>query len=175
MKTLYKLRTIALAAAATLGLTACPPWNELDLWEPIYMSRADLEASVKVTAPRELGDAGKIWVYGSQIFVCEKYKGVHVFDNSNPRNLRSTAFVEVPGCVDIAVKDSILFADNSTDLVAIDLVKRELVAREKGAFTVIVAPDGTHFTAAVANSDDVIVGFKRIKGYTDATTSAVNR
>jgi hypothetical protein len=164
---------IVLAAAATLGLTACPPWNELDLWEPIYMSRADLEVSVKVTEPRELNDAGKIWVHDSQIFICEKYKGVHIIDNRNPKSPQRTAFVEVPGCVDIAVKDNILFADNSADLVAIDLTQRKLVAREKNAFAVIVAPDGINYPTTVRNSSDVIVGFKRIKGYSDSGSTSV--
>jgi hypothetical protein len=127
------------------------------------MTRAELEASVKFVAAKPLSEAGKIYVRGDQLFICEPYQGVHVIDNRNPRSPHATDFIEIPGCVDIAVLNNILYADNAVDLVAVDLTKREVVAREPKAFTAIVSPSGWW----ARSSDDeakgkIVVGFTKI-------------
>ena len=51
----------------------------------------------------------------------EVNKGIHVIDNSNAASPVNAAFIDLPGNVDIAVKENILYADFYTDLVAIDI------------------------------------------------------
>lgn len=157
MKAICKTASAALAA---LCCTACPaPYTYMD-YAPVYMRRGDLEQSVKWAAPRELHNSGKIWTQGSQIFICERYKGVHVIDNQDPRHPARTAFIEIAGCLDIAVQGSILYADNAADLIAIDLDERRETARTRNAFRTIAAPNGQAYPQPQP-SDSVIVDFKK--------------
>jgi len=90
-------------------------------YEAIIMKTSDLPKSINSVAATELTNPGKIYNYGNYILINEKYKGVHIFDNSDPSNPANIGFITVPGCLDMAVKDDILYVDNSTDLVAIDI------------------------------------------------------
>lgn len=88
---------------------------------PIYMSYDDLREAVKTTSARELNNPGKIYFKDSYIFINEELKGVHIIDNRNPSNPQNIGFIEIPGNVDIAIKNDILYADSYIDLVAIDI------------------------------------------------------
>lgn len=88
---------------------------------PVYMERAEFKNAVKVTSAEEISQPGKIYLKDNYIFINENMKGIHVIDNSDPANPEIIAFVEIPGNVDMAVKDSILYADSFTDLVALDI------------------------------------------------------
>lgn len=88
---------------------------------PVYMSYNDLRSAVKLTASRDLVNPGKIYFKDGYIFINEELKGIHIIDNSNPQNPENIGFIEIPGNVDIAVKDDILYADSYIDLVAIDI------------------------------------------------------
>jgi hypothetical protein len=88
---------------------------------PVYLSYTDLRSAVKMTAARELNNPGKIYFKDQFIFINEKMAGVHVFDVSDPKNPQNKGFIEIPGNVDIAIKDNILYADSYIDLVSIDV------------------------------------------------------
>lgn len=86
------LATVCLACAVIFlfskGDTAYGP-ERSENYVPVYMTRAELEGSVKyLDGERGMSDPGKIYVYGDRIFVNEKYRGVHVIDNSDPYNPR---------------------------------------------------------------------------------------
>jgi hypothetical protein len=149
------------AAVAAICCTACPTYN-YDHYEPQYMSRQDLLVSVKSLGAKELSDIGKLWINGSNIYICERYKGVHIIDNTNPSAPVAVDFIQIPGCLDIAVRGDILYADNATDLIAYNLTTKQVAARHGNAFRTIVSPDGTYFTQP-RKDDMVIVGFKRIE------------
>jgi len=88
---------------------------------PVYMSYEDLRSAVKMSTAREMNNPGKIYFKDQYIFINEKMKGVHVYDVSNPNNPQNKGFIEIPGNVDIAIKDNILYADSYVDLVSIDV------------------------------------------------------
>ncbi|CAN5176851.1 hypothetical protein BH09BAC1_BH09BAC1_25870 [soil metagenome] len=115
-------------------------------YEPVYMTYAELRASVASEAPRALNNPGKIWFSGNYIFINEKEKGIHVINNSNPSSPINEAFINIPGNLDVAVRGNILFADNYVDLVAIDIttptnvtvakrIENALPQRGSGGFT----------------------------------------
>lgn len=89
------------------------------------MDYATLRQSVASEAPRNLENPGKIYIFGSYLFVNEVNEGVHVIDNRNPAAPVIRAFIKIPGNVDIAVQGSVLFADSYVDLVAIDISNPE--------------------------------------------------
>ena len=116
-------------------------------YTPVLMARNVLEKSIKWIDARELERPGKIYRKGDYLFINEKYRGIHVVDNSDPASPSNVGFIQVPGCIDMAVKGSILYADNAVDLVAIDIStpeNMEETARVKNVFPEI-APPGTNW------------------------------
>lgn len=89
--------------------------------EPVYMLRADLREAVQVAQPRVMENPGKIYAMGHYLFVNEVNEGVHVIDNRNPASPQLLSFIQIPGNIDMAVKDNILYADSYIDLVALDI------------------------------------------------------
>ena len=51
----------------------------------------------------------------------DKYRGIHVINNSNPLQPRKIGFIRIPGNVDISVKDDFLYADSLMDLIVLDI------------------------------------------------------
>ncbi|MFY9151332.1 MAG: hypothetical protein WAO52_04895 [Prolixibacteraceae bacterium] len=88
---------------------------------PVYMSYEDLRSAVKITTGRELNNPGKIYFKDQYIFINEKMKGIHIYDVSDPSNPVNKGFIEIPGNIDIAIKDNTLYADSYIDLVSIDV------------------------------------------------------
>jgi hypothetical protein len=90
-------------------------------YEPVYITKDVARANVKSNSPRKLENPGKIYIRDQYIFLNEVDRGIHVIDNSNPKNPRNVAFINIPGNMDIAVKGNILYADLYSDLLAIDI------------------------------------------------------
>ena len=88
---------------------------------PIYLSYDELRSSVALEGPREIKNPGKIYFKGQYLYVNELEKGIHVINNADPYNPVNTAFINIPGNVDIAIKENILYADSYIDLLAIDI------------------------------------------------------
>lgn len=109
-----------LMTACTVENEDVAPQRESD-YLPVLMDADKLEGSIAYQPHKALENPGKFYLYGDFVFVSERYKGVHIINNADPENPFNVAFVSIPGCVDIAVKGTHLYADNATDLVAIDL------------------------------------------------------
>lgn len=90
-------------------------------YTPIIISKASLAQSVKLKPPTDIIEAAKIYYKDKYIFISEQYEGVHIIDNTNPSAPINKAFIAVLGCVDMAIKNDVLYVDNAVDLVAIDL------------------------------------------------------
>jgi hypothetical protein len=133
---------------------------------PIYMSYDDLRTAVKKSSSRDLVNPGKIYFKDNYIFIVEELKGIHIINNISPSNPQKTGFIEVPGCVDIAVKNSTLYADSYVDLVAIDVSDlnniRE-VSRVKDIFPFTVPATGNDYRIAEVDKDKGVVTGWEIK------------
>ncbi|MFC2096279.1 LVIVD repeat-containing protein [Bacteroidota bacterium] len=88
---------------------------------PIYITYDELRASVQSETSRSLENTGKIYFYNDYLFINEYLDGIHIIDNSDPSTPQNIGFINIPGNVDIAVKDDILYADSYVDLVALDI------------------------------------------------------
>ncbi len=88
---------------------------------PVYMDRHEFKKAVKITGSQDIVQPGKIYFKDNYIFINESLKGIHVIDNTNPSAPAFISFISIPGNVDMAIKDSILFADSYIDLVALDI------------------------------------------------------
>jgi len=141
MKPKYLLIMVALAPVL---LSVYCDFEPHTAYSPILMERAELEYSVMVTTPKNLKNPGKIYLFGDVVFVVEKLEGIHLIDNSDRTNPKQYSFLNVPGCVDLAVKDRVMYVDNAVDLIAVDIsdVKNlKVTERHKNVFPELTPPD----------------------------------
>ena len=144
-------------------------YNPSDYY-PILMERSELEKSVFVRDNQEIVNPGKIYYKDNYIYLNEKFKGIHVIDISNPASPERIAFINIPGCIDIAIKNNSLFADNAIDLVSIDLSDRvqslNVSKRVKNVFSESTPPDLDYIPAAFNHSNrpanTIIVAWKSV-------------
>lgn len=131
---------------------------------PQYMSYSDLRKPAKSLPAYAVATAGKIYIKDNYLFVNEKYKGIHVFDNSNPAAPVNLSFIEIPGNVDMAVKGNYLFADNYVDLIVLDIsnvMQPVEVSRLKDIFPYTIPETPGNFPiSAIDKQQGVIVGWQ---------------
>ena len=116
---------------------------------PVYLSYEDLREAVKKTDPQDLKNPGKIYFKDNYIFINEFFKGIHIIDNNNPNSPVEKAFIEIPGNVDIAIKENTLYADSYIDLVALDISNMDDIKetyRIKDVFPYAVPPKEVELT-----------------------------
>jgi hypothetical protein len=96
--------------------------------DPVYLSYQELRSSVAVEEPLALGEIKRVYVYQSAafperraIFLNRENEGIHVLDNSDPRNPVNIAFISIPGNTEISIRDDYLYADSYIDLVTLDI------------------------------------------------------
>lgn len=112
-------------------------------YEPVMLNYGDLPKSVVLEQAHTGGNIIQVLPYGNLILALERYKGVHVYDNTDKANPVAKGFLKIAGCTSIAAKDNILYADNSVDLVAIDMNTWQVVNRQKQVFSAPAPPDGS--------------------------------
>ena len=116
-------RLLILFSFIGLALTSCED-KRLQTYManvPVYMSYEALRSSFEVVSGASLEKPGKISFYGSHMFVNEYQKGIHVVDLSDPTQPELKAFIEVPGNVDMAIRNNLLYAESFVDLLVIDI------------------------------------------------------
>ena len=88
---------------------------------PVIMSKADFRNSVEILSPQAIDESGKIYTYGDYIFINDRFQGILIIDNTNPQTPQETAYIKIPGNIDITIKNNYLYADSSIDLVVFDI------------------------------------------------------
>ncbi len=100
---------------------ACEDTYSYTTSEPVYVSYEDFRVPITTGEAQVMETPGKLYFIAPYILVNERHKGIHIIDNSDPTNPINTAFIKIEGNVDMAVKNSVLYADSYTDLLAIDI------------------------------------------------------
>jgi hypothetical protein len=86
-----------------------------------------------------------------------------VIDNSDPTNPDIVTFIEIPGNVDLAIRENILYADSYVDLVAIDIGDLDHiteVGRVEEAFPYIIPFYETGIVEDIDEGQGVITGWR---------------
>ncbi|MBI9035907.1 MAG: hypothetical protein JEZ03_15705 [Bacteroidales bacterium] len=137
-------------------------------YKPVLMKRDKLEASIVFQDAQVLKAPGKIYFKDQYILINEKYKGVHIINNTDPSNPVNIGFINVPGMVDMAMKANTLYVDNAVDLVAIDLSDLpniNVTDRKENVFPELVPPgyDFLPYQYAIGNRPEntVIVRWEK--------------
>jgi len=94
--------------------------EETEGMRPYYFEGEEWK-SFSVSGPEPIQRLGKIYYKDPHIFVIERNKGIHIIDNTNPANPAHLRFINLKSCRDVAIKGNILYADNHTDLLSIDI------------------------------------------------------
>lgn len=118
------MRKSLLFCFGLIVLTAYEPVQEdpyYPEYKPVIVTRDVLESSVAFQQPRELENPGRIYIKDDYIFINEKYKGIHVINNADSANPQKVGFIRIPGCLNMAIKNNAMYADNAVDLVTIDI------------------------------------------------------
>jgi hypothetical protein len=90
--------------------------------EPIIMTATEFRNSVSVLPQGEkIETCGKLCFYNGFLYISETGKGIHIIDNRKPSAPQNVGYIELPGNVDIAVKNELLYADALVDLVWFDV------------------------------------------------------
>lgn len=136
---IYTILFLSLAliqACEVLNFGETEPVGTVEGLRPIYVPELDWD-EIKVSEPRPIEFLGKIYYKDNLIYVNERNKGFHVIDNSDPTNPTPLKFIQVYGSEDIAIKGNMLYADNVSDLVTIDISDLEnlsVVNRVRGLY-----------------------------------------
>ncbi len=119
------MKKIYLLSLAIIGLLASCTDQEVTEkvvgLKPVYGTLDDLSSLIKTTENEPLKTVGKIYVYQNKLLINEVGEGVHIFDNSDPSNPVNEKFISIPGNVDVAIKNSYMYADMGVGLVTIDI------------------------------------------------------
>ena len=110
---------------------------------PVYMSYEELRTPLTISGEQELKQPGKIYFKDEFMYINEYQQGIHVVDLSDPANPTPKAFIEIPGNVDMAIRNEVLYADSYVDLLLIDIsnpvAPREIKRIEK-LFEYVIPP-----------------------------------
>lgn len=150
-----------------------PYYEPYSQYKPILMDRDELENSIAYTSAKEMLEPGKIYLKGDTIYINEKYKGIHIIDNSDPSSPKNIAFIVIPGCIDMAMKGDVLFADNSVDLIAIkmsgDISQIKITKRIRNTFPELTPPDNrsmqSQYLPEYRPENTLIVGWEKIEAH----------
>jgi hypothetical protein len=139
--------------------------DPFDEWTPYFMKRPELEKSISLSSARDMTYPGKIWTDDNTrtIYVVERYKGLHIIDNTDPASPQRRGFIIAPGCMDVAVKDGIIYLDNAVDLVAFDPAANNgagaVTKRLTNYFPEPASPAGERYDGH--SPDMILVGWRR--------------
>ncbi len=125
--TQYSILTILALSSFLTGCEQdrCTRVEEYIAYEPVFMRIDEMRVPANYVAAKSLTVPGKIFYYKGYLLINEMHMGVHVIDNRQPENPVNLGFIEIPGNLDMAVHNDILYTDSYLDLVAIDIKNPE--------------------------------------------------
>lgn len=127
MKRLLKLLpAMFLAILSTFFLHGClkdtvNTTQRYVIFRPVYKTVQEVRENIKTTTPVAIQFPGKIYIKDKYIFIAESFQGIHILDNSDPASPKNIGFLDIPGNVDMAIKNNTLYADMYSDLLTIDI------------------------------------------------------
>lgn len=129
---------------------SCEETRHFIEFEALYAQPEEFRIDPSYSQDRKLEYPGKIYYYNNIVMINEKYEGIHLFDNSDPYNPQKLGFLNIPGNVDVAIKDNIMYADSYVDLLAIDVSdfkNPQMLCRDEEVFQVYnwVSPELGYF------------------------------
>lgn len=130
-------------------------------YKPIILKRADFEKSISLEGSKQVEKSAKVYIFDKLIFVNDKHKGFHIFNNSTPSNPVKEKFLKIPGATDIAIRNNTFYINQATDLIVLTFNFSDhtykLEKRIKNVFPQMLSPDGDRYYDL--KEDEVIVNW----------------
>jgi len=130
-------------------------------YEAVSLNRTELDAAIKFEDNVIMTSASKIYIFDKYIFINDKRRGFHIYDNSDPENPVKKTFLHVPGATDVAIRDDVFFINQATDLISItpdlETLSLSVNKRIENVFPEIISPDGY---SEYVGSNKVVVYWK---------------
>jgi hypothetical protein len=120
MKKTIGLTTLLLSAWAISSCEKNKETTTVEGYRPIYATTEDLN-NIEMRTDEPLENPGRIYTYENYLLVNDQSKGIHIYDNAEPASPSHVSFIAIPGNMDFSVRQGILYADNITDLVLVDI------------------------------------------------------
>jgi hypothetical protein len=125
--------------------------EKYQLFEPVYALKSTVLANINGDPGTPMSQAGQIYVKGSYIYLNDPDKGIHIIDNSDPAHPVQTAFLNIPGNLNIGIRNNILYADMYADVLSIDISnvhQVKILGMLRSFFTTrVFAPDTNYVIA----------------------------
>jgi hypothetical protein len=121
MKKLIILTVFMIPFLTSCVEDGCKRSTQVFKYEGVYMAESDYRIQPEMQPSRDFENVKKIVRWGSYILLNEERQGVHFINNADPSNPINEGFLEIPGNLDFIVLGNMLYADNFTDLVVIDI------------------------------------------------------
>lgn len=159
-------RTLFLITASMLFLLSCEDkrYQTYTASVPQYMTYDELRVSFSVSGDEELVKPGKIYFKDQYMYINEYQKGIHVVDLSDPSDPGHKAFINIPGNVDMAIRNEILYADSYIDLVLVDIsdpVQPKEIKRIEELFEYVIPPyDPEYPLDEIDEEKGVVTGYE---------------
>ncbi len=160
-----KLLHTGLFVLLSIFFFGCPGDNNLyrEGYKPIYLED-NLAKKVYSTDPIPMQKPGKSVFDQHFLYINEQLKGIHVLDNSDPTNPTQLAFWHIPGNLDMAFYGNMLYADNATDLVVInvnDIYNIREISRDENVYEQQAYPSQTDVEfECVDPNKGVVIGWE---------------
>jgi len=116
-----------LILSTTLLLSGCPFIGFGDEGcNSSNVSSSAINSQIKHVGVSEFTQAptimGKIYLYQQYLLINSPYKGIYIYNNSDATQPLPLVYLDIPGNVDMAIKDGYLYVDSYSDLVTVRLV-----------------------------------------------------
>lgn len=95
------------------------PEGEVMGYAPVYTTEVDL--SISWSGPEVLNSPGQIYLIDTLVLLIEENQGIHVVGNSNPTSPNKLGFLKIDGASQLTIKDGVLYTNQYSDVIAIDL------------------------------------------------------
>lgn len=126
--------------------TVDPFWSN---YTPVTLTKTEFENSIEIQEKTPVTTSSKIYIIGDYIFINDKRKGFHIFDNTDKANPIKKKFLKIPGATDIAIRNNTLYINQATDLVVLDIdystFQVTIKKRLKNVFPELLSPNGESF------------------------------
>jgi len=165
MKTIFKTTVFAFSALMVFSCGKEKKNQVVDGYKPIYATAEDL-TSIDVKETEKLENPGRIYLYENYLLINDQAKGIHIYDNSNPNNPHQVSFISIPGNLDFSVTNGMLYADNITDMIIIDISNPAAPTyknRIKSVFPIQQFPDEFGAFECVDKEKGLVVGWEKTK------------
>ena len=92
-----------------------------EAWVPVYTTNTASIKAITAGPARSTVNAGKIYTAGNILYQVEQDSGIHVINYANPSSPQKLGFIRSFLCKEVTVKNGLIYTNNFSDLVVIDV------------------------------------------------------